>query len=110
MTFDVVYAEEASDDIDKAFTWRATRAPAAAIDLLQTISRAEIHLARNPLIYTVVRRTRAGIVRRTNLRSLRYQLYYLIDGETVTVIARLHASRSPRAHLRVVGDRARRKD
>jgi plasmid stabilization system protein ParE len=44
MTFAVVYAKDAVDDIDAAFDWLAARVPAAAVDLLRAIGRAEIHL------------------------------------------------------------------
>jgi plasmid stabilization system protein ParE len=55
MTFEVFYAPEASDDIDRAFEWFAARAPAVATDFLRAIGQAEIHLERNPAIYRVVR-------------------------------------------------------
>jgi plasmid stabilization system protein ParE len=48
MTFAVVYAKDAVDDIDAAFDWLAARVPAAAVDLLRAIGRAKIHLNRNP--------------------------------------------------------------
>lgn len=108
MTFEVIYTQDASDDIDRAFEWLAARAPGAAFDLLQVVARVEVHLARNPSIYKIVQRTRAGAVRRVNLRPFRYQLYYLIFDDEVAVISCLHASRSPRTHLRVVSRRARR--
>jgi plasmid stabilization system protein ParE len=44
MTFAVVYAKDAVDDIDAAFDWLAAGVPAAAVDLLRAIGRAEIHL------------------------------------------------------------------
>jgi len=64
MNFAVVYARDAADDIDAAFNWLAARAPAAAIDLLRAIERAETHLQRNPAIYRVVRSARSGDIRR----------------------------------------------
>ena len=48
MTFAVVYAKDAVDDIDAAFDWLAGRVPTAAIDLLKAIDRAESYLRRNP--------------------------------------------------------------
>jgi plasmid stabilization system protein ParE len=55
MTFEVFYAPEASDDIDRAFEWFAARAPAVAADFVRAIGKAEVHLERNPAIYRVVR-------------------------------------------------------
>jgi plasmid stabilization system protein ParE len=105
MNFAVVYAKDAADDIDAAFNWLATRAPAAAIDLLRAIERAETHLRRTPAIYRVVRSARSGDIRRVNLRPFRYQLYFQILDPEVVVIACLHASRSPRSHGQVVTSR-----
>ena len=105
MTFSVVYAKAASDDIDAVFAWFAARAPAAAVDLLRAIDRAEIHLKRNPAIYKVVRNNTSGDIRRVNLRPFRYQLYFQIVNSEVVVIACLHASRSPEAHARILSGR-----
>jgi toxin ParE1/3/4 len=105
MTFGVFYTPETSDDIDHAFEWFASRAPAVAVDFVRTISRAEIHLARNPAIYQVVRRTPVGDLRRVNIRPYRYQLYFLILDEMVTVIGCIHASRSPRQHAEIIRGR-----
>jgi plasmid stabilization system protein ParE len=105
MTFAVVYAKDAVDDIDAAFDWLAARVPAAAVDLLKAIGRAEIHLNRNPAIYQVVRGNPSGDIRRVNLRPFRYQLYFQIVTSEVVVIACLHASRSPKVHAQILSDR-----
>ena len=105
MTFTVVYEKAAVDDIEAAFDWLAARVPLAAVDLLKAIDRAETHLKRNPAIYQVVRGTPSGDIRRLNLRPFRYQLYFQIVASEVVVIACLHASRSPRAHRRILTDR-----
>jgi plasmid stabilization system protein ParE len=105
MIFAVVYTKDAAEDIDAAFNWLASRAPAAAVDLLREIDRTEIHLRRNPAIYRVVRSADTGDIRRVNLRPFRYQLYFQILDSEVVVIACLHASRSPASHARVIGGR-----
>ena len=105
MTFEVSYTSEASDDIDLAFGWFAARAPDVALDFLRAIGRTEVHLQRNPAIYRVVRQTRHDEVRRAIIRPYRYQLYFLIVGSAVTVIACIHASRSPRQHSRIIRGR-----
>ena len=105
MTFAVVYTAEAADDIDEAISWLLPRMPSDVVDLLQTIRRIEGHLQRNPAIYRVVRATRFGDIRRVDLRPFRYQLYFQILDSEVVVIACLHASRSPRAHARVISGR-----
>jgi toxin ParE1/3/4 len=105
MTFAVVYAKDAVDDIDAVFDWLAARIPAAAVDLLRAIGRAEMHLNRNPAIYQVVRGNPSGDIRRVNLRPFRYQLYFQIVASEVVVIACLHASRSPKIHAQILSDR-----
>jgi toxin ParE1/3/4 len=105
MTFEVFYTSGASDDIDLAFDWFAARAPSVAIDFLKTVAQVQDHLRRNPAIYRVVRQTPSGEVRRVNVRPYRYQLYFLILGSTVMVIACVHASRSPRQHAQIVRGR-----
>jgi plasmid stabilization system protein ParE len=105
MTFAVVYAKDAVNDVDAAFDWLAARVPAAAVDLLKAIGRAEIHLSRNPAIYRVVRGNLFGDIRRVNLRPFRYQLYFQIVASEVVVIACLHASRSPQVQAQILSDR-----
>lgn len=105
MTFEVFYTPEASDDIDRAFEWFSARAPVVAADFVRAIGRAEVHLERNPAIYLVVRQTKAGDVRRVNIRPYRHQLFFLTIGVLVMVIACIHASRSPRAHASIIGGR-----
>ena len=105
MTLAVVYTGDAAADIDEAFEWLADRAPDAALDFLLSIRRAEVHLGRNPAIYRIVRSRQASEIRRLNLRPFRYQLYFHVFDTEVIVIACLHASRSPRAHARIVSDR-----
>jgi plasmid stabilization system protein ParE len=87
------------------FDWLAARVPAAAVDLLKAIGRAEIHLSRNPGIYRVVRGNPFGDIRRVNLRPFRYQLYFQIVAAEVVVIACLHAGRSPQVHTQILSDR-----
>jgi hypothetical protein len=53
----------------------------------------------------VVRETESGDVRRVNIRPYRYQLYFLIIGAMVMIIACIHASRSPGAHVRIISRR-----
>ncbi|MBV9833775.1 MAG: type II toxin-antitoxin system RelE/ParE family toxin [Alphaproteobacteria bacterium] len=101
MTFPVVYRRAASDDIDEAMRWLGERSPAAAIDFLRAIARAETHLRRTPLIYQVVRTD----VRRAHLKPFRYGLYFRVVEDRVLVIACLHASRSPSAIGNVLRDR-----
>jgi plasmid stabilization system protein ParE len=52
MTFEVFYAPEASDDIDRAFEWFAARAPAVAADFVRAIGQAEVHLGRTDPSFT----------------------------------------------------------
>jgi|GEM_PF-1600607 len=106
MTFTVVYTKDAAEDIDAAFEWLAGRVPVVAIDLLKAIDRVEAHLRRNPAIYRIVRGAPSGDIHRVNLRPFRYQLYFQILGAEVVVIACLHASRSPRAHIGIVTARS----
>jgi len=109
MTFKVLYSEDALNDIEAGYLWLAAKAPGAAVDLLKAIRRAETHLSRNPAIYRVVRHSTGGTeIRRANLRPFRYQLYFAIGDAAVTVIACLHASRSPAAHVRTISDRTSR--
>jgi len=73
MTFEVFYAPEASDDIDRAFEWFSARAPAVAVDFVRAIGQTEVHLegkcygirmSRN--VYTI-RASSSQIVRSPNL-------------------------------------------
>ncbi len=101
MTFSVAYRRAASEDIDEALRWLGERSPAAAVDFLRAIARAETHLRRTPLIYQVVR----ADIRRAHLKPFRHGLYFRVVEDRVLVIACLHASRSPAVIGNVLSER-----
>lgn len=61
------------------------------IAFLDELSRIERHLNANPLLYQQV----VTDVRRVVLRRFPYGLFYVVDGDTVSVLACLHLHRDP---------------
>jgi plasmid stabilization system protein ParE len=95
--YEVRYTALATFELTEAYGWYLEREPAAAIGLMQEVSRAETFLQRNPHLY---QRIDPGI-RHLVLRRYPYALIYTVletpaDGwGTVLVLGCFHSSRQP---------------
>lgn len=91
-TYDVVLRSEASADITEAFQYYEDKAEGLGSEFLDAVDSCLNSLdqfpTRNALLYKQVRRAL--------LRRFPYGIFYVVEGETVSVIACLHASRNPR--------------
>jgi plasmid stabilization system protein ParE len=91
VTYRVIVRPLAERDLLDAKTWYDLRRPRLGTEFLDTFDELRDRLERTPLIYPVVHRG----VRRAVLRRFPYLVYFAIRGQTVSVIACLHAARDP---------------
>jgi plasmid stabilization system protein ParE len=90
--FEVVFTKAASVELADAQDWYERESPG-----LGECFRAEVdvtikRLSVSPLQFAVIHKR----VRRALLRRFPYMLFFVVDGETLWVIACFHASRDPR--------------
>jgi len=83
---------EAEADIAKAFDWYEEQVLDLGSDFLLCLDAVLNEIRRNPLLYPQIHRE----ARRALVRRFPYQILYVYDDETITVIAVFHAKRNPK--------------
>lgn len=78
-------------DIEAAYNWYVAELPFLGREFLDEIRNAYDRIEENPLKYQPLKYT----VRRTLLRRFPYVVYFVVDEQSITIIAVLHASRAP---------------
>jgi toxin ParE1/3/4 len=86
------FRPEAESDIAAAYGWYEGRATGLGEEFLRALDVAVASILRNPMAHPEKHRG----VRRALLRRFPYGLFYLADDQQITVLACLHARRSPR--------------
>ena len=83
---------EAEADIAEAFDWYEEQVLDLGSDFLLCLDAVLNEIRRNPLLYPQIHRE----ARRALVRRFPYQILYVYDDETITVIAVFHAKRNPK--------------
>lgn len=91
MSFAVKFEPKAELEIIEAFQWYEQQSFGLGGEFLRAVKQSEAMLARNPHQYQVQYKD----IRRAYLRRFPYALHYLIEGETVSVLACFHFRRDP---------------
>lgn len=89
---------EAQADIDEAFQYYEDRSEGLGREFLRSVEACLASIERNPRANAILYRQ----VRRSLLRRFPYSVFYTIEDDHLSVIACLHASRSPRTWRRRV--------
>jgi len=93
MSYAVKILTPADADTVEAALWYDAQSSGLGAEFLEEVNAAALRLALNPEIHSI----RFAHVRRAPVSRFRfYDLYYLIRGEEVWVIAVHHARRHPR--------------
>lgn len=82
---------EAEADLQEARLWYETQRVGLGDELLGEVERTLTLIQENPRMYPEIHTS----VRRGLLRRLPYGAFYLVEAETVVVLAVLHQARSP---------------
>ena len=83
---------EAEADLAEAYEWYEQRRAGLGHSLLLSVEATLASIQENPSLFPVVHRN----IRRALIRRFPFGVYYLIEGETVVVLAVFHASRDPK--------------
>jgi toxin ParE1/3/4 len=91
MKYKVVVRPEAEAELAEAFIWYEQQYSGLGNQFLLAIDAAINSILRNPQMYPVVH----GAIRRMLTRRFPYQIFYIIEGAQIVVIAVFHGMRNP---------------
>jgi toxin ParE1/3/4 len=89
----LIIRPEAEAELARAFEWYESRIPGLGLDFIRAVEDLFISILRNPLMYPVVYKT----IRRALARKFPYEAFFLVEPETVVIIAVFHAKRDPQS-------------
>ena len=81
----------AEAEIAEAFDWYDQDGIENGAAFLAELERVERFIRLNPLLYPKVE----GDIHRANLRRFPYALFYVVDGDTISVLSCFHQHRDP---------------
>ena len=88
----LIIRPEAEAELAEAFDWYERRVPGLGADFLAAVDAALDSVLSHPLQHPVVYRT----VRRALTRRFPYQVLFVVEEDTIVVIAIFHGARDPR--------------
>lgn len=89
----VIVRPAAAADIEDAFRWYESRRPGLGEEFLLALNSTRDRILEHPEAYPVLHRaTRRTLI----LRRFPYGLFYRIYGDTIVIVACMHAKRDPR--------------
>ena len=92
MSYQTRIQPEAESEIVEAYQWYAGKAEGLGAEFVRSVDACLAAIERNPMASMVVHKQ----VRRALLRRFPYGIFYLVEGETIIVLACFHASRDPK--------------
>lgn len=87
---------EAEQDLQAAFDWYESERSGLGDEFLLAVEAAFAAVARRPESFAMVE----SDIRRASLRRFPYGVFYLIHGDSIIVVAVMHAKRNPRLWLK----------
>ena len=94
MTYTVTIRPLAEQDLAEAEDWYQEQRDGLGTEFRMAVDLAISRLVNNPLAFPTVHQS----VRRAVVKRFPYLLYFAVRGTSVTLLACLHSSRSPRVH------------
>ncbi len=92
MNREVVFSPDSEAEVRDAYIWYENRRPGLGADFILCIEEVLDRIRRSPEQYPVVHRG----VRRALIRRFPYGIFYLLEEETIVVMAVFHGSRDPK--------------
>jgi toxin ParE1/3/4 len=91
MKYTVVFRPEAEEDLRRAYRWYEEQRAGLGQDFLLCIEAVVAAINENPSRFPAVHKE----VRRALLRRFPYAVFYLLQDDSISVLAVFHCSRDP---------------
>jgi plasmid stabilization system protein ParE len=91
MNFSVTIRSQARDDIRGGRDWYQEKSPDLAFRFGHEINEVILAISDHPLIHAKIYRN----IRRAMTRRFPYAIYFIVEGNLVTVLRVLHQARDP---------------
>jgi len=91
MTFTIRLRAEAENDVQEAAVWYESQRLRLGHDFLDAVEASFNRISENPLQFPVLHRG----TRRALLSRFPFGVFFRVNGQTIIVLAVLHASRNP---------------
>ncbi|HLP48586.1 MAG TPA: type II toxin-antitoxin system RelE/ParE family toxin [Candidatus Kapabacteria bacterium] len=91
MSYKIIIRPEAEADISESFRWYQGKVPGFGIEFLSCVDDAFDLIIEDPKIYQKIYKN----VRRCLTHRFPYEIFYIIEGDNIIVLAVLHAKRDP---------------
>jgi plasmid stabilization system protein ParE len=91
MNCQLIIRPEAENDLEESFLWYQEQSPGLGFEFLRCIDAAFETIMEYPDLYQKVYKD----VRRALPRRFPYEIFYIIEGNKIVVLAVLHAKRDP---------------
>lgn len=92
MNYSISIRSDAEIDIEDAAIWYEQQRKGLGNDFLDEVQNAIRKMSENPYLYPIVHRN----TRRTLIRRFPFAIYYLIEQDSLVVVAVMHGSRHPK--------------
>jgi plasmid stabilization system protein ParE len=92
MSYKVIIRPEAQIDLKDAYFWYERQRTGLGKELVSHIDACLASVKRNPFSYPL----KYKVVRRALVSRFPYGIFYLIEEQTIVVVAIFHAKRDPR--------------
>ena len=89
--YKILLQQEAELDLQEAFNWYEASSRGLGSEFIRIIDASLSEIQRNPFAYPVVYRE----LQRKLIRRFPYGIFYLIESETIYIIACFHVKRDP---------------
>jgi toxin ParE1/3/4 len=96
MTYRISVRPEAAREIQEAFDWYEGRSEGLGLEFLRAADASLAGVQRTPLAFPKVHKE----ARRVLIRKFPYALFYIVEEESIVVVACFHARRDPIDWLR----------
>ena len=91
MSYRLIIRPEAELDLEDAFIWYESQETGLGSEFVRAIDNCISTIGRNPLAYRLIyQQTRRALVRR-----FPYCLFYIVEQDTIFIIACFHSKRNP---------------
>lgn len=92
MTHTIVFRPQADEEAEAARRWYEEQKPGLGVRFADSIDETLRRIAADPLAYPLVH----GEFRRAVVRQFPFALYFRVHGDSVVILAVMHARRHPR--------------